>query len=326
MERIIKTHSHDNLLTELIKTEAGLFGFDAIGITRPRKLTKQAVNLEAWLSEGNHNGLDYLKRNYKKLIDPKELMSDVQSIIVVIMNYYPSDKQNPDSVYKIAKYAYGVDYHDIVKERLELLANFIETVTGNADTKIFIDSGTVLEKNWAVKAGLGWQGKHSVVINPDIGSFFFIGVILTDFTLEYDVQMKDKCGKCTLCMDACPTKAIIKPYSIDARKCISCQTIESRDHDDIEFSVENKEWIYGCDVCQDVCPWNKKASPCSTHGFEINHMIQKNNSKSWEYLKEDSYSNHFDESAISRIKYKGLKRNIELVKKNRERTTEQLSN
>ena len=169
MGTYIRKHSHDNLITELIKTEAELFGFDAIGIAKPRKLTKQAVHLESWLGAGNQNGLDYLKRNAEKLINPSEIMSDVRSIIVVIMNYYPAYKQNPKSDYKIAKYAYGKDYHVIFKERLELLANFIENATGTADTKIFIDSGTVLEKNWAVKAGLGWQGKHSLVINPDIG-------------------------------------------------------------------------------------------------------------------------------------------------------------
>jgi len=158
MERQIKTHSHHNLLTELIKTEAGMFGFDGIGIAKPRKLTKQQVHLESWLNAGYNNGIDYLKHNAEKLIDPFEIMSDVRSIIVVIMNYYPSDKQNPKSDYKIAKYTYGNDYHTIVKERLGLLANFIETVTGNADTKIFVDSGNVLEKIWAVKAGLGWQG------------------------------------------------------------------------------------------------------------------------------------------------------------------------
>ena len=317
MAKNIITHSHHNLLTELIKTEAELFGFDGIGITKPRKLTKQAVHLESWLNEGNNNGIDYLQHHYKKLIDPFEIMSDVRSIIVVIMNYYPSDMQNPQSDYKISKYAYGKDYHDIVKERVGMLANFIETATGTADTKVFVDSGTVLEKIWAVKAGLGWQGKHSVVINPDIGSFFFIGVIFTDFTLEYDVQMEDLCGNCTLCMDACPTKAIIKPYSIDARKCISCQTIESKDHDDVEFSPENKEWIFGCDVCQDVCPWNKKAPGTSTHGFEINHMIKRNTTESWENLTEDSFSDHFFDSSLHRVKYKGLKRNIALVKQNR---------
>lgn len=317
MEKQIKTHSHHNILTEIIKTEAELFGFDGIGIAKPCKLTKQAIHLESWLDAGYNNGIDYLKKNSEKLIDPKEIMSDVRSIIVVIMNYYPSDIQNPQSDYKIAKYAYGKDYHDIVKERVELLANFIENAIGDANTKVFVDSGTVLEKIWAVKAGLGWQGKHSVVINPDIGSFFFIGVILTDFTLEYNVQIQDKCGNCTLCMDACPTKAIINPYSIDARKCISCQTIEFKDWDDAEFSADNKEWIYGCDICQDVCPWNKKATPNTTHGFEISHMIRKNNNLSWENLTEDSFSNHFFESAIHRIKYKGLKRNIELVKKNR---------
>jgi epoxyqueuosine reductase len=319
VEKKIKTHSHHNLITELIKSEAGLFGFDAIGITRPRKLTKQAVHLESWLNEGHHNGMDYLKHHFKKLIDPFEIMSDVKSVIVVIMNYYPSDIQNPESCYKISKYAYGNDYHDIVRERVGLLANFIENTTGTADTKTFVDSGTVLEKIWAVKARLGWQGKHSIVINPDIGSFFFIGVILTDFTLEYDTQLADQCGKCTLCIDACPTKAIIKPYSIDARKCISCQTIESKDHDDVEFSPENKEWIFGCDVCQDVCPWNKEASANTIHGFETNHMIRKNKSVSWENLTEESFSNHFTDSAINRVKYKGLKRNIEMVKKNRER-------
>jgi epoxyqueuosine reductase len=314
-------HSHHNLLTELIKTEAAMFGFDAIGITRPRKLTKQAPRLESWLAEGNHNGMDYLKKNYKKLIDPKELMSDVRSIIVVIMNYYPSDFQNPESDYKISKYAYGKDYHKIVKERVELLANFIETVTDTADTKVFVDSGTVLEKTWAVKAGLGWQGKNSVIINPELGSFFFIGVILTDFTLDYDTMMDDQCGKCTLCIDACPTGAIIRPYSIDARKCISCQTIESKDHHDVEFSPENKEWIFGCDVCQDVCPYNKKATATNTHGFEINRLIYRNNTKSWEHMTEDAFDNHFVDSSLWRIRYKGLMRNIEAVKKNREQTT-----
>jgi epoxyqueuosine reductase len=319
VKNTIKTHSHHNLLSELIKTEAAMFGFDSIGITRPRVLTKQAVRLESWLDEGNHNGLDYLKKHFKKLIDPFEIMSDVRSVIVVIMNYYPPDMQNPDSIYKIAKYAYGKDYHDIVKERVELLANFIETVTDSADTKVFVDSGTVLEKIWAVKAGLGWQGKNSLVINPDLGSFFFIGVILTDFTLEYDTQLTDQCGNCTLCIDACPTKAIFKPYSVDARKCISCQTIESRDHDDIDFSPENKEWIFGCDVCQDVCPWNKKDTPTTIHGFEISHMIRCNKTDSWENLTKDSFDNHFTDSAMERIRYKGLMRNIELVKKNRER-------
>lgn len=319
MEKNLKTHSHHNLITELIKTEASLFGFDGIGIVKAHKLTKEGSFLQKWLAEGNHDGMEYLKKNAEKLSDPEEVFSNAKSVIVVIMNYFPADKQNPLSDYKIAKYAYGKDYHTIIKERLELLANFVETVTGNADTKIFVDSGLVLEKTWAVKAGLGWQGKHSIVINPNIGSFFFIGCILTDFVFEYDQPIKDQCGNCTLCMDACPTKAIIKPYSIDARKCIACQTIESKGREDAEFSEENKVWIYGCDVCQDVCPWNKNVNPCDVHGFEVRPIIAKYNTEDWENLTEEDFSNAFSESAIHRIKYKGLARNIGLVMKNRKR-------
>jgi epoxyqueuosine reductase len=319
MEKDLKLHAHHNLLTELIKSEARLFGFDAIGITRPRKLTKQATRLEKWLSEGNNNGLHYLSKNFKKMTDPFEIMSDCRSVIVVIMNYYPSDMQDPKSDYKIAKYAYGKDYHDIVKERVTLLANFIETTTGTAETKVFVDSGTVLEKVWAVKAGLGWQGKNSVVINPDIGSFFFIGVIFTDFTLEYDTQIDDQCGKCRLCIDACPAKAIFKPYAIDARRCISCQTIEFKYMEDKEFSKENYNWIFGCDICQDVCPYNKLAAATTVHGFETNHLIRRNKTKSWEKMTEDAFENHFNESSLYRIKYSGLKRNIAAVKENIER-------
>ncbi len=298
---------------EEIEERARELGFNAVGFARAGKLEDEAVHLHKYLSEGRQAGMDYLLRNREKLPDPTVDFPEVQSIIVCLLSYQPAERQNPECSLKISAYAYGNDYHIVIKEKLNQLSDFIREKNKVAVTKVFCDSGTVLEKAWAIRAGLGWRGKNSLVLHPRLGPFFFIGLLMTNLDLPVVPEiMTDKCGKCTLCLESCPTRAL-DPYMIDPRKCISYHTIENKG--DWPEGFTTCGWIYGCDICQEVCPWNKDVLPATEKNFRILPFIHQANDQDWLSLDEKSFNEIFSHSAIRRMKFSGLKNNITRVVK-----------
>ena len=307
-----KTHA----ITQLIKTKAAELGFDACGITVAERLVKEELHLKEWLEKGYNGQMAYMSNHFDKRLDPTLLVDDCKSVIVLLFYYYPSTFQNKESGYKITKYAYGKDYHTVIKEKLNYLGNYITEIAPGNTYRLFTDSAPVLEKAWAVKAGLGWTGKNSLLIVPRKGSFFFISELITSVELETDKPfVGNHCGSCTRCMNACPTGALVAPGVLDARKCIAYQTIELKDDQLPEESKGlNKEWIFGCDVCQDICPWNKKAEPHTHDDFQPNMPVLSLSKSEWETLTEDHFNELFKESAIKRTKFTGLLRNINFLK------------
>lgn len=308
----VETHT----ITQLIKAKTAELGFDACGITVAKCLTNEEPRLKEWLEKGYNGQMAYMANHFDKRLDPTLLVEGSKSVIVVLFYYYPPAFQNEASGYKISKYAFGKDYHTIVKEKLNLLGDFITEMVPGQTYRVFTDSAPVLEKAWAVKAGLGWTGKHSLLIVPRKGTYFFIGELITSLELETDQPFAgNHCGTCTKCINACPTGAIIAPGVLDARKCISYQTIELKDDQLPEDSRGlNKEWIFGCDICQDACPWNKKAKPHTHEDFQPNLPLLALSKPEWETLTEDRFDDLFKDSAVKRTKYKGLQRNINFLK------------
>lgn len=292
-------------------------GFAACGISKAVYLEDESAYYNDWIANKKHGNMKYLQNNIEKRLHPQELHPGTKSIISVLYNYYPQEFQNTQSDYKISKYAYGKDYHKILKKKLNLLLQEIEDLTEKTNARIFVDSAPVLERKWAQKSGLGWIGKNTMLINPLIGSYTFIGEILIDAELEHDNVINDYCERCTACLRACPTDALdlSKPYQMDASQCISYQTIE--DAEKIDFSPKNKNWIFGCDICQEVCPWNNKAPKSEEEKFRIFDFIQKASSEKWESLTEADFEKHFNGTPIRRAKYQGIKKNIAKVKENR---------
>lgn len=307
-----------NTLNQLIRDKAVEIGFTHCGIAKAGILEKEATYLSGWLANNYHGSKDYLKKNYQQLINPAEILKDVKSVVVVLLNYFPSEQMPADAPYRISKYACGKeDYHKVIKKRLATLKKFIISQNENAKARAFVDSGRVLEKTWACRAGLGWQGKHSLLIYPKEGSFFFIGVILTNLELEYDTPFtQNLCGNCRKCMDACPTGAIIAPYQLDIRKCVSYNTIESTEEVPEFFKGKYEKWIYGCETCQDACPWNHFAIPSKDPAFQPNKDILRMDADEWENLDEQTFDRLFENSPVKRIKFPALKRNICFLEKN----------
>ncbi|MBC7694081.1 MAG: tRNA epoxyqueuosine(34) reductase QueG [Burkholderiales bacterium] len=299
--------------SSIIKKEARRLGFDFCGISKAEFLTEEAPRLEKWLNSSMHGKMEYMENHFDKRLDPTLLVDNARSVISLLYNYYPAQTQNPEAP-KISKYAYGQDYHDIIKEKLKEFLNTLKEQIGEINGRAFVDSAPVLDKAWAKKSGLGWIGKNANLINKDKGSFFFIAELIIDLDLEYDGPIQDYCGTCTRCIDACPTEAIVGPYIVDGSKCISYLTIELKDAIPQEFKNKMDNWVFGCDVCQDVCPWNRFS--------EIHHEPQLKNtngllnysSDEWNELSEELFSNVFKGSAVKRTKYKGLKRNLEFIK------------
>lgn len=308
--------SETHAITQLIKAKAAELGFDACGITVAERLVKEEHYLKEWLEHEYNGQMAYMSNYFDKRLDPTLLVNDSKSVIVLLFYYYPPAFQNNTSEYKITKYAYGKDYHTVIKEKLNILGNYITEIAPGHTYRLFTDSAPVLEKAWAVKAGLGWTGKHSLLIVPRKGSFFFISELITSLELETDKPfIGNHCGGCTRCMHACPTGALIAPGVLDARKCIAYQTMELKDDQLPEESKGlNKEWIFGCDVCQDVCPWNKKAEPHTHNDFQPNMPVLELSKSEWETLTEDRFNELFKDSAIKRSKFKGLQRNINFLK------------
>ena len=299
--------------SKMIKAEAKRLGFLSCGISKAGFLEEEAPRLENWLNQNRHGEMKYMENHFDKRLDPTLLVDDAKSVISLLLNYYPSETQNLDSP-KISKYAYGQDYHFVIKEKLKELLHTIQTEIGEVSGRAFVDSAPVLDKAWAAKSGLGWIGKNSNLLTQKVGSFYFIAELVVDLDLEYDHATTDHCGSCTACIDACPTEAIVSPYVVDGSKCISYFTIELKENIPMEMKGKMDDWMFGCDVCQDVCPWNRFSKPHSEPLFNANHELLSFSKKDWEEITEETFRKVFKNSAVKRTKLEGLKRNIEFLK------------
>ena len=298
--------------TQQIKVEAKRLGFDYVGISKADFLEEEAPRLENWLNNNMHGQMSYMQNHFDKRLDPRLLVPGAKSVVSLLLNYFPSEEQKDKSAPKISKYAYGKDYHDVIKEKLNLLLEFIKENIGEVDGRAFVDSAPVLDKAWAKKSGLGWIGKNSNLINKSSGSFYFIAELIID--LEYDGAIKDYCGTCTKCIDACPTDAIVAPYVVDGSKCISYFTIELKENIPNEVKGKFDNWSFGCDICQDVCPWNSFSKPHSEPHFQANPELLGMKKDDWYELTEETFKRVFKGSAVKRTKFAGLKRNVEFLK------------
>ena len=300
--------------TKLIKAEAQRLGFLSCGISKAGFLEQEAPRLENWLNNQMNGQMIYMENHFDKRLNPTLLVDDAKSVISLLLNYNPSEIQNENS-YKISKYAYGQDYHHVIKEKLKELLHFIQTEIGEVSGRAFVDSAPVLDKAWAAKSGLGWVGKNSNLITQKVGSFYFIAELIIDLELEYDSPTTDHCGSCTACLDACPTEAIVAPYVVDGSKCVSYFTIELKDNLPQEMKGKFDDWMFGCDVCQDVCPWNRFSKPHNEPLFQANPDILNFSKADWEEITVDTFQKVFKNSAVKRTKYEGLLRNINFLKK-----------
>ncbi len=299
---------------KMIKAEAVRLGFLGCGIAKAGFLEKEARGLEAWLKRDYHGDLAWMENHFDKRVDPTKLVEGAKSVVSVVLNYYPEKRQNPDAP-QIAKYAYGTDYHFVLKDKLKALMHFINDEIGEVSGRAFTDSAPVLDRAWAEKAGLGWTGKHTLLINKNAGSFFFIGELIIDLELEPDAPTTDHCGTCTRCIDACPTGAIVEAKVVDASKCISYLTIEYKKELPVSFQNQMENWAFGCDICQDVCPWNRFSKPTKVEEFTPDERLLNFSKKDWEEITEEIFREVFKKSAVKRTKYSGFKRNLDFLKK-----------
>ena len=299
-----------------IQQEALRLGFMSVGFAKADFLEEDAVRLESFLKNNYHGKMSYLENHFDLRVDPRKLVSNAKSVITLLLNYYPEENQSKTAP-KIAKYAWGNDYHEVIKEKLKALFAYINQHIGQIDGRGFVDSAPVLERTWANKSGLGWIGKNGNLINKQAGSFFFIATIICDLELEPDPTFKtDHCGTCTRCIDACPTDAIIDNKRIDASKCISYLTIELKDQlipNEFEGKMDN--WLFGCDVCQDVCPWNRFSKPHTEQAFKAHKEILNLSSQEWEAIEEHTFNTLFKNSPLKRTKWSGIQRNIQFITK-----------
>ena len=300
--------------TNLIKTEAKRLGFLSCGISKAEFLENEAPRLEKWLNNNMHGEMQYMENHFDKRLDPTKLVEGSKSVISLLLNYYPAQEQTDKIAPKISKYAYGKDYHFVIKEKLKDLMDFIQEEIGDVHGRAFVDSAPVLDKAWAARSGLGWIGKNSNLLTQQVGSFYFIAELIVDLELEYDSPVTDHCGSCTACLDACPTKAIVQPYVVDGSKCISYFTIELKDNIPAGFKGKFDNWMFGCDICQDVCPWNRFSKPHREPLFDPHPDLLEMTLKDWEEITEDVFRKVFKNSAVKRTKFSGLKRNINFLK------------
>ncbi len=299
--------------TALIKAEAKRLGFLSCGISRAGFLEEEAPRLENYLRQNMHGEMKYMENHFDKRLDPTKLVEGSKSVISLLLNYFPEERQREDS-YKISKYAYGTDYHFVIKDKLKDLLQYIQQEIGEVEGRAFVDSAPVLDKAWAAKSGLGWIGKNTNLLSKQTGSFFFIAELIVDLELDHDTPVTDHCGSCTACIDACPTQAIVEPYKVDGSKCISYFTIELKDQLPQEMKGKFDDWMFGCDVCQDVCPWNRFSKPHREPLFDPHPELLSMSKKDWEEITEDTFRKVFKKSAVKRTKYSGLTRNIEFLK------------
>jgi len=300
--------------TQQVKAFAAQLGFDFCGIAKAQQLDEDARRLEHWLSKGMNGTMQYMANHFDLRIDPAKLVPGAKSVITLLLNYFPSAQQNDDAV-KISKYAYGTDYHEVIRSKLKLLLRHIKENIGEINGRGFVDSAPVLERAWAQKSGLGWVGKNGNLINKQSGSFFFIATLITDMELQYDdAYAKDYCGTCTKCIDHCPTDAILPDKVIDGSKCISYFTIELKDAL-IPGAMQGKfdNWMFGCDTCQDVCPWNRFSKPNNEISFTPIPQILNFSKNDWEEMTEESFKIIFQHSPLKRSKFEGIKRNLKFI-------------
>ena len=301
---------------ELIKSEAYRLGFDFVGIAKSAKLEEEATRLEQWLNQGMHGKMSYMENHFEKRIDPRKLVPGAKSVITFLYNYYTDENQIDPTAPKISKYAYGKDYHHVIKDKLKSLLQFIQEEIGEVNGRCFVDSAPVMERDWAKKSGVGWIGKNTLLIHPKKGSYFFLAELIIDLELATDHPIKDYCGRCTRCIDACPTEAISpNGYVVDGSKCISYFTIELKEAIPTTVKGQFDNWMFGCDVCQDVCPWNRFSTPHKEEEFLPHPQLLEMTKTEWEEITEEVFKKVFKKSAVKRTKFAGLKRNIDFLKK-----------
>ena len=302
--------------TEKIRNEAYRLGFEFVGIAKAEQMTEEARRLEAWLNQGFHGKMSYMANHFDKRIDPRKLVEGAKSVITLTYNYFTDEKQEDPEAPKVARYAYGKDYHYVVKDKLKELLHFIETEIGEVHGRAFVDSAPVLERDWAKRSGVGWVGKNTLLINPKAGSYFFLAELILDLDLIYDNPMKDYCGRCRKCIDACPTDAISSEgYIMDGSKCISYLTIELKDEIiPPQYKDKMEGWMFGCDICQEVCPWNRFSKPHQEAQFEPHPHLTSMTKQEWTEITEDVFNEIFKKSPVKRTKFEGLKRNITFLK------------
>lgn len=301
-------------ISEFIKKQAGELGFFQCGISKAEFLTDESGKINDWLKKGFHGEMYYMQNNLEKRLDPQLLHKNAKSIISVLFNYFPEKTDFRENNFIVSKYAFGKDYHFVIKNKLKTLLKIIENNFGKVSARIFVDSAPVLEKAWAQRAGLGWIGKNTCLINKKAGSFFFIGEIIINIELKYDKPYKNYCGNCTKCLDACPTKALRKAYTLDSRKCISYLTIENKEDLPKNLKEKFEDRIFGCDICQDVCPYNRFSQKHSEPDFLPDNELVNLKKEDWKNLTKKDFNRIFEKSAIKRTKFEGLKRNIDFVK------------
>ena len=300
--------------SQLIKDHAKRLGFLSCGISNAGFLEDEAPRLEQWLRQGHHGSMSYMERNFDKRLDPTKLVPGAKSVVSLLYNYFPKESQSDKSAPKISKYAYGKDYHTVIKDKLFELMHLLQEEVGEINGRVFVDSAPVLDKAWAAKAGLGWIGKHTNLISKQAGSFYFIAELIIDLSLEQDAPVTDHCGSCTACIDACPTQAIVAPYQVDGSKCISYFTIELKEAIPQELKGQFDNWAFGCDVCQDVCPWNRFSTPHQEPQFEPSSELLQMSKGDWYEITEAVFDRLFAESAVQRTQFSGLKRNLDFLR------------
>lgn len=288
-------------------------GFISVGISKADFLEEEAPRLEKWLKENRNGEMKYMQNYFDKRLDPRVLFEGCKSVVSLLLNYYPEETQKDPEAPKISKYAYGEDYHFVIKRKLQELLSFIQQEVGEVEGRMYVDSAPVMDKAWARKSGLGWIGKNSNLISKGAGSFFFIGELLLDIELDYDHEVADFCGTCTRCLDACPTGAIIQPYVVDGSKCISYFTIELKDAIPVAMRNQFENNMFGCDICQDVCPWNSFSKPHQESAFSPHPDLLSMTKQEWKNISKETFNKLFKNSAVKRTKFNGLKRNIDFL-------------
>ncbi len=297
-----------------IKAKARELGFLDCGISRAKFLDEEKDRLLNWLTNEMHGEMTYMANNIEKRLDPRLLVENARSVISVLLNYFPAEKQTDPEAPVLSKYAYGTDYHFVMKDKLGELLRFVQSEIAPCEGRCFVDSAPVLDRAWAARAGLGWIGKNTNLISPEHGSFFFIGELIIDLELPADVKVvRDHCGNCTRCIDACPTQAIVAPYILDARRCISYQTIENHGEIDPELKGKFKNRVFGCDICQDVCPWNLKSETHSEPAFTPVFKLMNLRKSDWDSMDKPLFNELFRNSAVKRTRFEGLKRNMRFL-------------
>lgn len=301
--------------SQLIKQKAEKFGFQSCGISKAEFLEEEAPRLETWLNKGYHGEMQYMENHFDKRLNPTLLVDGAKSVISLSYNYFPKVKIDEINNFKISKYAYGEDYHEVIKDILKEMVAELQEEIGEFGFRVFVDSAPVLEKAWARKSGLGWVGKNANLITKKHGSFYFLAEIICDLELEYDLAVTDHCGSCRACIDACPTQAIVSDRIVDGSKCISYATIELKNEIPDYFNGKMDDWIFGCDVCQDVCPWNRFSAPTLQEKFAPNFQKLNFRKNEWKELTQELFSEIFKKSAVKRTKFSGLMRNISFLPK-----------